>query len=51
MTIGELLNKLDKIKDYLINNANEDLSVDCYYKFKDLSEFDDINKLLEEIEE
>ena len=42
---------LDKIKEYLNNNANEDLSVDCYYKFKDLYEYDEIKKLLEEIED
>ena len=41
---------LDNLKKYLQNNANEDLSVDSYYKFKDLYEYDEIKKIiLEEI--
>ena len=28
----------------IINDKDRELSVDCYYEFKDLSEFDDINK-------
>lgn len=37
--------KLALINKY-ISNSNHELSVDSYYKFKDLSEFDDIKKII-----
>lgn len=32
--------------NYINKNQNEDLSVDCYYKLKDISEIDDIANIL-----
>lgn len=46
---GDYERVFDKIKNY-INNDEKELSVDCYYTFKDLSEFDDLKDILEEIE-
>ena len=40
-----LSSKLALINKY-ISNSNHELSVDSYYKFKDLSEFDDIKKII-----
>ena len=37
--------KLALINKY-ISNSNHELSVDSYYKFKDLTEFDDIKKII-----
>ena len=42
--------KLNTIIERCINYITDDereLSVDCYYKFKDLTEFDDLYKILE----
>lgn len=40
-----LSSKLALINKY-ISNSNHELSVDSYYKFKDLTEFDDIKKII-----
>lgn len=37
--------RLTQINKY-ISNSNQELSVDSYYKFKDLSEFDYIKKII-----
>ena len=44
--LKELKEKLDKIYNY-ITQENKELSVDCYYKFKDLEEFDIIKLIIE----
>lgn len=43
--ICTLSSKLERINKY-INNLNRELSVDSYYKFKDLREFDDIKEII-----
>lgn len=43
--ICTLSSKLERINEY-ISNSKRELSVDCYYEFKDLSEFDDIKEII-----
>ena len=42
----ELERNKEKAIEY-IKQENKELSVDCYYKFKDLSEFDDLLNILQ----
>lgn len=43
--ICTLSSKLERINKY-ISNSNRELSVDSYYKFKDLSELDEIKEII-----
>lgn len=38
--------RINKAIEYIKENYNKDLSVDCYYKLKDLTEIDDITNIL-----
>ena len=44
--INELTNRIDKAIEYIEKNQNTDLSVDCYYKLKDIIEFDELLDIL-----
>lgn len=44
---GKLHTIIEKCINYITDDDRE-LSVDCHYKFKDLCEFDDLYKILEE---
>lgn len=44
--IFELQERINKAIEYIEKNSNEELSVDSYFKFKDLCEFDDILDIL-----
>ena len=43
--ICTLSSKLERINKY-ISDSKRELSVDCYYEFKDLSEFDEIKDII-----
>lgn len=42
----EYFYRCNRAMDYINKNQNEDLSVDCYYKLKDIIEIDDIANIL-----
>ena len=47
MKLNEKFRKCIKEIDRYIKNSG-DLSVDCYYRFKELTECDDIRKIMED---
>lgn len=48
--IKRLENKIDKVISYIEEDQNKELSVDSYFRFKDLCEFDDILNILKGID-
>ena len=40
-------NIIKEVREYIINNYNTELSVDSYYRYKDLVEFNDILQILD----
>ena len=40
-------NIIKEVRDYILSNQNAELSVDSYFKYEDLVEFNDILRLLD----
>lgn len=38
---------IKEVRDYILSNQNTELSVDSYFKYEDLVEFNDILKILD----
>lgn len=45
--IERLNNIIKEVREYILSNQNTELSVDSYFKYKDLVEFNDILEILD----
>ena len=42
-------NIIKEVREYILSNQNTELSVDSYFKYKDLVEFNDILEILDKV--